>query len=168
MTSRLWLFLQRGSLKKLIMLPIAMCPLYFSSANAGLNFSSCTVSLTPINFGSVDPMSDALATSTVTVTCTITGNGSAISLPIALTTGSGSYATRTLKSNTNTLNYNIYTDSARSIVWGNGNGGTSTSTVSVSFSASGSQNATLYGKILSQPKTIPGTYTDTVTASVTY
>ena len=168
MTSRLWPFLHRSAPKKAVWLLLATCPLYFSSANAGLNFSSCSVSLTGINFGTVDPMSDDLATSTVTVTCTITGNGSAISLPIVLTTGSGSFTTRTLKSGTNFLNYNIYTDSARSIIWGNGIGGTSTSTVSVSFSSSGSQSATLFGKIPSQPKAIPGTYNDTITASVTY
>lgn len=175
MTYHLWCFLQGRSLKNSLWPLLLTCPLYFFSLelNAAapnpFSITRCTIVLGAINFGSVDPMSDNLATSTVTLTCDVSGSYNPYVQTIKLSTGSGSYTTRTLISGTNTLEYNIYTDSARSIVWGDGT--SSTSTGSVSFGTAGNNqaaSATLYGKIPSKPNVVPGTYTDSITATVTY
>ena len=169
MTTQLQLALQRRLLKKIAWLLLASCPLYFSSTEAAFNINSCSISLTAINFGAFDPLSDDLATGTVSMTCTVGGSGNALVQPVSLSAGSGTFATRTLKSGTNTLEYNIYTNSARTTVWGDGSG--STSTGSISFSTTGTNqtsSATLYGKIPSKPKVVPGSYSDSITATVTY
>jgi spore coat protein U-like protein len=81
--------------------------------------------------------------------------------------GGGSFATRTIANGGNTLNYNLFRDAARSQVWGDGSG----STFTVSGTGSGllsANNLTVYGEIAIAQDKPPGTYTSTVTVTVTY
>lgn len=148
-----------------------------SPAQAGLLGATCTTSGSNLVFGNYAPFSGTATniTGTITVMCSVAVNlsGGTVSYTIALGAGnSGSYATRRLSSGAHTLNYNLYTSSAYTTVWGDGTGG------SVTVSGSGtlpvllssfSNNLTVYGRIPAlQLSAVPGVYNDTITITVTY
>lgn len=133
--------------------------------------ATCTVSTTGITFPAYTSPGGGNADSTgdVAVTCTATlviGTGS---YTIALTAGSGTFVNRTLKSGANALTYNVYTDSARSIVWGDGTGTTQTESDSyLILLTPTTRHYTPYGRIPGAQNKPAGTYNDTVTVTVTY
>lgn len=125
----------------------------------------CSVSANNLTFADYDPTSESNddSTTTVDVTCTVN-----TAYDIGLSAGMGSGATvttRKLTDATNTLNYSLYSDSNHSTVWGN-----TVSTDTMSSTGTGSQQAfTVYGRIPgSQNTAVPGSYTDTITVTVTY
>ncbi|MFJ2988769.1 spore coat U domain-containing protein [Collimonas sp. NPDC087041] len=132
--------------------------------------ADCTVAGSGVAFGSYASPGSTSSTGTGTVTVTCTGLGLLVSYTIQLNAGNGTFATRLLKSGvTNSLNYNMYTDTARTIVWGDGSA--STSTVSDSYLLSIGSNArsyTAYGLIPASQNKPAGTYTDTLTITITY
>ena len=128
--------------------------------------ASCTVSATAMAFGTYTSLAAAHddVTSTMNVACT---PGTTWAATASAGGGTGAtLAVRKLMSGTNPLNYNLYTDSARTIIWGDGvapNG---------SFTGTGTgatQASTVYGRIPgSQGTAAVGSYTDTVVISVTF
>jgi spore coat protein U-like protein len=133
---------------------------------------SCSVSATSVNFGAYSPLSATAtqATGTVTVSCEVLGIGLPASWTVALSTGSsGSYAVRQLQSGANTLSYNLYTNSARTSVWGDGTNGTSVASGN-QFLGVGSNmvNYTVYGSVPVAQDLPAGNYTDTLTVTMTY
>ncbi|HEX4739654.1 MAG TPA: spore coat U domain-containing protein [Allosphingosinicella sp.] len=140
-----------------------------TSANLGVsatNSSTCTLSTSPVAFGTMNAVSGSSvdAAGSITVTCT---NGTSWSAAADAGSGSGAtLATRKLVSGGNLLNYALYTDSARTNVWGDGSSGNST----LSGTGSGSaQNVTVYGRIAAGQTGAPaGSYSDTVSVTVTY
>jgi spore coat protein U-like protein len=135
---------------------------------------SCSVSTTAVVFGNVSPLSGSPTDSTGSVSVSCGGvAGLLIPYQIDLNAGGGaSYATRRLSSGADTLSYNLYTDNSRLSVWGNGSGGTQSANGSVTLSVLGSSPAqvyTVYGRIPGgQTSAVPGSYTDTITVTVTY
>ena len=105
------------------------------------------------------------ATSTLAVTCTNT-TPYAVSLNAGVNAGGATnFASRAMKSGSNTLAYQIYLDTGRSTVWGDGTASSSTK----SGTGTGSlQNISVYGRIPSLANVVPGSYTDTVTVTITY
>ncbi|MGH8308038.1 MAG: Csu type fimbrial protein, partial [Gammaproteobacteria bacterium] len=102
-------------------------------------------------------------TGRITVTCN--GNGT---LTVALSTGqSGSYNPRYMISGTTTdhLDYNLYTNPARTIIFGDGTGGTQT--VSKRFK-NNSVRVNVYGQIPALENIAQGSYTDSIVATVTF
>jgi spore coat protein U-like protein len=69
-----------------------------------------------------------------------------------------------MRSGANQLNYNLYTDSAWTIVWGDGSG------ISSIQSVAGNSTTTLnvYGQIPAGQDAAVGNYTDTIIATVTF
>jgi spore coat protein U-like protein len=66
----------------------------------------------------------------------------------------------------NLLNYAVYTDSARSTVWGDGGAG---ATATIDGTGSGTaQSTTIYGRIPAGQTVPAGSYSDTVNVTVTY
>lgn len=125
--------------------------------------SACVVSTTDLNFGSVAALtSNTDSTSTVTINCT---NGLAFTAALNAGTGSGAtITTRKMTGGAQTLNYSLYTNSARTTVWGNG-------TTGVVVSGTGTGTASphvVYGRIPTQTTPNVGTYTDTIVVTVTY
>lgn len=138
--------------------------------SAAACLGTMSVSASTLDFGNYNPL-DPLArdaTSTVTVTCNlIAGLGLLPVFSVSLSAGSGSFTTRTLANGAPKLNYNIYTDFARSIVWGNG----SSSTVTQSYGALlslGTVNFTAYGRIFAGQDRPAGNYGDTITVQVDF
>jgi spore coat protein U-like protein len=125
------------------------------------------VSATAMSFGTYNAASPSATTAnaTITVSCV----DAARELPnftVALSTGgSGTYSPRRLSSGANTLSYNIYTTAGFTSVWGNGTGG------SVIVSDNGAVNSvsfTAYGRVPAGQYVAAGSYTDTITVTVTY
>lgn len=85
------------------------------AANAG----NCGCTTTTLNMGAYSVFAGSANQPTVNMQITCNGNAS---YNVAFTTGnSGTYANRTLMQTSNTLNYNIYTDAARTQIWSGAN-----------------------------------------------
>ena len=142
-----------------------------STAGANLGVSAkvtanCTVSTTAVAFGSIDTLSSnpTDASGNLAVTCT---SGTAWSASAAVGSGTGAtFAERKLTLGSNSLSYSLYTNEARSTVWGDGTG----STVKIGGSGNGLvQNNAIYARLPGGQTSAPaGTYTDTVAITVTY
>ena len=86
---------------------------------------------------------------------------------MGLSAGGGTGATvavRKMTSGANTVNYTLYRDAARTLVWGTTIG---TDTVTGTGNAA-NQAITIYARTPTQTVPPPGTYTDTVTVTITY
>ncbi|MGL4859765.1 MAG: Csu type fimbrial protein [Enterobacteriaceae bacterium] len=126
-----------------------------------------------LNFGTISTLSSSVnvassaSAGTITVKCT-----SGLSYTIALDAGQNSGGSVTngrnmlLSGGTQTLNYQLYSNTGYSQIWGNGtNGG-----AIVSATGSGStQSFVIYGTLFSrQTQPASGQYSDTVTATISY
>lgn len=122
--------------------------------------ATCLVSATGLSFGTYTGAA-ATATSSVSVTCTNT-TGYNVGLSAG---GGGDVATRAMSGpNSSSLSYSLFTDSNRTTNWGNTVG-----TDTVGGTGNGSaQSLTVYGKIPGGQYVAPGSYSDTITATVTY
>jgi spore coat protein U-like protein len=142
------------------------------SKNASFTVSATVAKTCAISAGNLDMdvwsgVNDLTGTSNVSVKCS-TGTG----YSVALSTGaSSSFADRKLVNGTDLLSYNLYRDSGRSEVWGDG----SNSTYVVGGTGTGMADAQnraipVYAKILEADLLAakPGTYSNTITATVTY
>lgn len=131
--------------------------------------SSCTVSGALLNFGnSLDPLSASVPvdnTSALTVQCTNTTPYSVALSAGANAGGATNFASRAIKNGSHTLGYQLYLDSGRSSVWGDG---TSSSNTQSGTGSGSNQTLTIYGRLPSLSGAVPGTYTDTVTVTITY
>jgi spore coat protein U-like protein len=120
-------------------------------------------------FGAYDPSlgTPLDGTSNIVVRCT-NKTPFALSLNAGTTTG-GTFANRLMTNGTDTLQYNLYTTTGRTTVWGDGTASTSTIAGTGSgLSAGQTKTSTVYGRIPSQPDAAVGSYTDTVTVTITY
>lgn len=152
---------------------IAILLLLPSAADA----DTCTVSASGVAFGSYSIFSTAPTNSTGTVTLTCKGN-SRTSTPFSIALnaglyGGGSFSNRRMISGTSYLAYQLYVNAGHSQVWGDGTGGTSTVSGTCTDNAATkarqcSVTSTVYGQIPALQTPVPGSYSDTVTVTVTY
>ena len=124
--------------------------------------SVCHLASTNLNFGSAGLLNAAVSgTSTLTATCSA-------STPYTLSlSGGNANATdptqRKMANGAAQITYGLYQDAAHGNPWG------STSSNWVSGTGSGaSQSLTVYGLVPTQTTPAPGTYTDTIVATVSY
>jgi spore coat protein U-like protein len=126
----------------------------------------------PVAFGNYNPTSSLStdATGTITVTCGAIALGANISYEIRLSKGnSTSFSPRQLKNGSNALSYNLYTNTARSLIWGDTTGGTvSVSDGYILAIISNAINYTVYGRIPASQNVAAGLYSDTIVVSVIY
>lgn len=134
----------------------------FSASATVVN--NCTISATNLAFATTSTLSSLLsATGALSVQCT---NGDAYQ--IALSSGSsGTLTNRTMKaaSGDNVVNYQLYQDASHSVVWGNG---TSGSTMKTGLGSGLTQSIPVYGAVPAQTTPPPGTYSDTITATISF
>ncbi|KPF70415.1 hypothetical protein IP84_01380 [beta proteobacterium AAP99] len=132
----------------------------------------CNVSATTLAFGSYDPSSAGPLdqSSTISVRCTRT-----TPFTVSLNTGGtgGTFASRVMRDTAptpNTLNYNLFTTTARTTVWGDGTAGTApVGGTGLGMAAGNAVALTVFGRIPVQPTAVPSTtYSDTITVSVAY
>lgn len=125
---------------------------------------SCQVVANDLSFGAYNPIAttDLDATTTLDVTCT-SGTGYIVSMDAGIGSGA-TIATRKMTSSGNTLNYSLYRNAARTQVWGQTSG-----TDTVAGTGTGTaQSLTVYGRAPAAQAAPPGSYSDTVTVTVTY
>ena len=130
---------------------------------------SCSVvSSTAINFGAtvIPGRTNVLSLSTVSSTCSA-GASYTVAFDHGLNpTGAGLSQRRQLASGSNFIVYDLYSDSARTITWGDG---TNVGAAVAGTGTGGSQMSVVYGRIANVPTTTPvGSYADTVTITVTF
>jgi spore coat protein U-like protein len=155
--------------------PAAMAQAGTATANLNVQITitaSCTINAATLDFGSnagtTLVAANIDASTTVSVTCT---NGSPYS--IGMDNGANvSGSQRRMKSGANFLNYNLYVDSARSNAWTTAASSSTCTAANSCFLGTGNgsaQSVSIYGRVPSigtAPTT--GTYTDTVTMTITY
>jgi spore coat protein U-like protein len=127
--------------------------------------AACAMTAGDHDFGNYEAVSGSPldSTSTISVTCT---SGSAYSIALnAGTTVGGTIATRLMTDSVNTLEYNLYTNGTYATIWGDGTSGS----VEVSGTGSGSlQQLTVFGRMPGSQAAPVGSYSDVITATITY
>jgi spore coat protein U-like protein len=143
----------------------------FPTATATFNTNAsvaaqCNVSAANLSFGTVDPVSSQVdATTALTVNCT-KNSAYTVGLDAGVTAGA-TIAQRLMANGADTMQYNLYTNAARSSIWGNTVG----SWVSGNGAGLGiAQTLTVYGRVASgQTNLAVGNYQEnTITVTVTY
>lgn len=122
--------------------------------------AGCALNVVGLNFGEYDIFNtqDIHISTSIAVTC-----DAASSFEVSLSAGSGSFASRTLVRDAHQLAYNLYVDPAHITVWGDGSPGTMT------VSGTGtSSDFTVYGRIPARQNASVGSYSDTITVTITF
>lgn len=140
---------------------------------AAAQLYSCDVSAVGVSFGSYDPLafSDTESTGEVSVTCSLLGLTSLlVNYEIELSTGgSGSYFPREMVAGTHTLEFQLYTDAARTTVWGDGSGATYTVSDGYLLGLGDvTRHYSVYGTLPANQMVAAGSYADTITVTVNY
>lgn len=129
--------------------------------------AGCTVSSPGVSFGAYNVYNSSPLDSTgsVTYNCTV-----AVLISIDLGKGASSaFDPRTLMNGADVLNYNLYTDAARSTIWGDGSSGTSHYTTLLSvLIVNTNVTVTIYGRIPALQDVSAGLYTDTVVMTINF
>ena len=134
----------------------------------------CSASSSPVSFGLYDPQSSATIDNVGSISDTVAWQVT-VSLLMAYTVklssgNSGALSQRKMLSGANSLNYQVYTDAARSNIWGDGSSGTS-------FISDGYllqvltpvvKHYTVYGRVPGSQNVKAGSYLDTLTILITY
>ena len=154
----------RRARRLLLGLAALTAPWAYAAADA-----ACTISATGVAFGSYDPqsLSPDDSTGTVNVDCKNTDPAPNVALSAGL---SGSYTPRAMTAGSYSLPYNLYTTTARNIIWGNGTSGTVTQTLSGGTSSGGQRHYAqpVYGRIPAGQNVGAGSYSDTIILTVTW
>ncbi|CAN5417619.1 N/A [soil metagenome] len=150
-----------------------LCVVALAASNAAHALgATCTVSSTATAFGYYDPVSPTAndTTGSVSVSCQA-AVALAVSYQISLSAGTyGTYAQRQLGASTQRLGYQLYTNTARSSIWGDGTAGTSVVSDGYLLSILGvvSKDYQVYGRMPAQQNVAPGTYNDVITVLLSY
>jgi spore coat protein U-like protein len=135
---------------------------------AGTPAGACTITVTSVAFGTYDSISPANDDSTGTL---IAACHPSVHAPeVWISAGSaGSIMSRSMRNGAVTLNYNLYADAARTMVWGDGTTGTSVALSGGSVSA-GERRFTrpIYGRIPGLQPVVAGAYIDTLIVTVVF
>jgi spore coat protein U-like protein len=141
--------------------PVAAATATASFAVTASVQATCAISTTPLAFGTYSGV-QVDATSTILVTCT---NTTPYNIGLGAGTGTGAtVAARKMTGGAALLNYSLSRDSGRTLNWG-----TTVATDTLGGTGNGAvQPVTVYGRIAAGQFVAPGSYTDTIIATVTY
>ena len=134
---------------------------------------TCLVSSLPVSFGVYDPLSASALNGTgqVSVTCTLLlGSSDSVAYSIQLSAGgAGTYSPRQMSGVGSTLNYNLYRDASRTLVWGDGAGGTVNASDSYTLGLVPElRSYVVYGRIDSGQGATAGVYADSVLVTLDF
>lgn len=142
---------------------IFFCLFFAREADAAV----CNLTTTGVNFGAYDVFltTPADSTGTATILCDATTN---VATSIGQSPNSGGFNPRRMKHSSlgDLMIYNLYTDSSRTIIWGDGTGGTST--VTQKAIKNKPLNLTIYGRIPPGQDVSGGLYGETLTVTITW
>src|SRR5215813_5503486 len=138
---------------------------------------SCGFTITNLNFGTVDLTLNTTIDSTATLSANCTGDaGTVVRVCPNINAGSGGTTTgspRVMLSGSDKLNFDLYQDSARTVVWGSYLWAYSSYTaptidITLNGGGAGSATATIYGRIGSGQQALPpGSYSSAFSGSNT-
>lgn len=118
--------------------------------------SECSVATEAVAFSGYSGTENSDAAGQINVTCT---DGATYSVTLAAT--SGGSGTRTLTSGSDTLDYSLYSDNGRTTLFPESDGDSRTG-------SGAAQSIPVYGRVASGQAVKVGSYSDTVTVTVTY
>ncbi len=124
----------------------------------------CTLTTNTLAFGTYTPSASALAGSTTIIPTCTNSTPWTLSFNNGSTTG-GTISQRLLANGAATLNYNLYTSAADTTILGDGTSGSNTITGTGTGAA---QSITIYGLIPAGQFVTVGSYSDTITATISY
>jgi len=123
--------------------------------------ANCSLNVQGVNFGNYDVFNSQSLESTgnIDVSC----NSQKTNYTLMLSAGVGSYNQRKMIYGSYALNYNLYTSSNLSAIWGDGSVGTSLVSGSGSF-----RSFVIYGRVFAQQNIYVGQYNDYITVTVSF
>lgn len=128
--------------------------------------AACSIGATSVAFGVYDVFAGGPLDSTGNITLRCSGQDRNISISLDRG-GAPTFAARQMRQGSEFLNYNLYMDAARTILWGDGTGGTQ-----AYFNANPPNNrdvvVPVFGRIPAGQDTSAGPYTDIVTATILF
>jgi spore coat protein U-like protein len=148
-------------------LPLAAVPAFAAAV--------CSFSAVGVNFGVYDPLlatpSDSVGTVTVSCTNAPPPGNVTINYSVTLSPGSsGSFALRRMTAGPSGLEYNLYSDAGRTLIWGDGGGGTGLvgGSIKVAGRQTISKDHPVYGRMPAQQDAGPGNYADTIVVTLAF
>lgn len=133
------------------------------SANA-----SCSLTSSSVPFGSYDVFSPTPLDTVGQVIFRCSQNDKNVSISLSRG-GSADFSPRRMTNGASILNYNLYRDAARTVIWGDGSGGTQTYFINNPQPNNTDIPVSVYGRILAgQSTAATGNYSDTISAVVNY
>ena len=152
---------------------ILLIVLFFSLIGlfkAEITLSQCRINITSISFGGYDVLSPRPQDTAGTITVDCDEKVPKVTITLGASATSGTFISRKLRQSggNDLLNYNIFTDAARTTVFGNESGGTTRIDLQrpPGKPAPWRQNVTVYGRIQPGEDVSAGSYSDMLTATV--
>ena len=156
-------------MNKIILLTL---PFFLLILKVEIAISACTINTSSIRFGNYDSFSSIPSDTAGTITVNCTSDVVKANLTLSQSSTSGSFNPRQMKRSggTDLLNYNIYTDVARTIIFGNGAGGTTDIGLKrpTGKPEPWSQVIDIYGRIPPGQDVSVGSYSDTLTVTINW
>lgn len=152
------------TMKMLFIILILISCCYASPVSA-----ACTISTTPVRFGSYNVFSSTPsdATGSISVKCNERPPPT-VTISIGQSPNSGGFTPRKMKltKGTELIEYNLFIDTNRTTIWGDGSG--STSTVRRKHIKKKPVVSTVYGRIPPLQDVKEGSYTETLTVTIVW
>jgi len=143
---------------------LALAALCFGPA---LLWGACSISAIGASFGSYSPFNTAAATSTGTITIDCGADTSHVVVSIGPSPNSGGFNPRQMRgSGSNLMNYNLYTASGLTAIWGDGTQGTSTQFFNIKKNKK--VDALVYGSIPAAQDVGLGSYSESLLVTVNF
>ena len=154
-------------MNKIILLTL---PFFLLILKVEIAISACTINTSSIRFGNYDSFSRTPSDTAGTITINCTTDVVKANLTLSQSSTSGTFNPRQMKRSggTDLLNYNIYTDVARTIIFGNGVGGTTDIGLKrpTGKPEPWNQVIDIYGRIPPGQDVSVGSYSDTLTVTI--
>lgn len=131
--------------------------------------AACHVSATPVAFGSYDVFSSVPldSTGTISVSCDEVPPAD-VTVAIGPSSAGGFLPRRMRSASGGTLDYNLFTSPSMSTVWGDGTAGTSTVLLRNVKRNKPPVVSTIYGRVPARQDVAAGSYSDTLTVTITW
>lgn len=134
--------------------------------------ATCSVSATELAFGTYrsNSATDVDTTADITVRCVDDGSGFDPAYTISIGPGlNGQWHPRAMRGDAAPLEYNLFVDASRLLVWGDGTGGTTAVSGLIDLPGTTTTTHTAYGTIPARQAAVaPGLYTDLLTITISY